>query len=66
MVAEGYGDGVGGLDDGRGEDEEVGDVGEEIAEDDEGKGGVYDAREVAGWVLEFGGDIVNLIVSAEA
>ena len=61
LQSEGDGDGVGGLDDVGGEDEEVGYVGEDVAEDDEGEGGVDDAREVAGGVLELGGYVVDLV-----
>ena len=60
LQAEGDGDGVGGFDDVGGEDEEVGYVGEDVAEDDEGEGGVDDAGEVAGGVFEFGGYVVDL------
>jgi len=41
------GDGVGGGDDGVGEDEDVGDAGGEVGEDDEGHRGVDDSGKVA-------------------
>ncbi|OSS47955.1 hypothetical protein B5807_06592 [Epicoccum nigrum] len=61
LEPEGDGDGVGGLDDVGGEDEEVGDVGEDVAEDHEGERGVDDAGEVAGGVLEFGGYVAHIV-----
>lgn len=61
MASESDGYGVGGLDDAGGEDEEVGYVCEDVAQDDEGKRGVDDAGEVSGGVLEFGGYIVDLV-----
>lgn len=64
-MAEGDGDGVGGLDEGDGEDEDVGDVGHYVAEDNEGEGSVNDAGEVAGWVFEFGGYVVDLLGVSE-
>lgn len=62
MGAEGYGDGVGGFDDGGGEDEEVGYVGEDVAQDDKGEGGVDDAGKIACGVLELGGHVVDLVL----
>lgn len=46
----------------RGQHEEVGYVGEDVAEDYEGEGGVDYAGEVAGRVLELGGYVVDLEV----
>lgn len=53
-------DGVGGLDDGGRQNEEVGDVGEDVAEDDEREGRVDYAGEVSGGVLELSGYVVDL------
>jgi hypothetical protein len=44
LLAEGYGDGVGGVDDAGGENEEVGEIGEEVRYDNDEKGAVYDSR----------------------
>lgn len=60
MRAKGDGDCVGRLDDGGGENQEVGDVGKDIAEYDERERGVDNAGKVAGGVLEFSCDIVDL------
>lgn len=62
LAAESHGDGVGGLDDVRGQHEEVGYVGEDVAENYEGEGGVDYAGEVAGGVFELGRYIVDLEV----
>lgn len=62
MRSKSHGDGVGGFDDGGREDEEVGYVGEDVAEDDEGEGCVDNAGEILGGVLELGSHVVDLML----
>ena len=59
-MSERDGDGGGGGDGVKGEDEDVGDVSEEVGEDDEGHGGVDYAGEIAVRVQEFAGYVVSL------
>lgn len=59
------GDGVGFFDSGQREDEEVGDVGEEVGEDYHGHGGVEDAGEVAGRGFELADDVVGVVPAVE-
>ena len=54
------GDRVAAFDCGEREDEEVGDVGEEVGENDKGHGGVDDSGEVLVWVEEFPDHVVGL------
>lgn len=62
MVAECYGYGVGGVNYCGWEDEEVGDVGEEVGYYYEGEGGVDYAWEIAGGVYEFACYVVDLFI----
>lgn len=61
-MTECHGNGVGRVDYGCWEDEEVRHVGEKVGEYDEGKGGVDYAGEVARWVYELASYVVDLLV----